>query len=498
MVLTDLFLFVLAVTGTVVVAAKWRTLREADAVTGIALILTGLWTVTILHMVDLVTMTVFPLWVGEERAMAAMRALHQGHSWYAISLSAALVLMGLVMTVLQGVRQFDAVRAHARASEDSEARFRHFATVASDWFWEMDADLRFSYFSERNREITGFDPSIYLGKTRREITPENTMTEKWRRHLDDLDNHRPFRAFQYELTRADGSPLAISINGDPVFDGDGQFLGYRGTGSDVTEQRRAEETRDAALRLAEEANQAKSEFLATMSHDLRTPLNAIVGFSSILNEGLFGPIDDRYREYARDIRDSGDHLLSLVNDILDLSAIEAGKIVIERHLLDASDIVSECETVIQPRAKSVGVEVVVELPDGGATAYADRQALKQILLNLLANAVEFTPPGGRVTMSVDTRDGNAAFVVADTGPGIPEERRHKLMEPFVRGEKHPYHAGEGWGLGLAIVKSLVDRLDGTLEIESQVGKGTTVTVLMPASAEVEQVEGRARRVRSKT
>jgi len=494
MTLTDLFLFALAVTGTVVVAAKWRTLTEADAITGIGLILTGLWTVTILHLGDLFTMTVFPFWVGEDRARAAMVALHQGYSWYAVSLSAALVLVGLVMTVLQGVRQFDTVRDHARASESSEARFRHFATVASDWFWEMDAELRFSYFSERNRQITGFDPSIYLGRTRREITPENTMTEKWRRHLDDIEHHRPFRAFQYEITRADGSPLIISINGDPVFDDGGTFLGYRGTGSDVTEQRRAEEARDAALRLAEEANQAKSEFLATMSHDLRTPLNAIVGFSSILNEELFGPLDDRYREYACDIRDSGDHLLSLVNDILDLSAIEAGKVAIERHPLDACSIVSECETVIRPRAKSVGVEVVAERPEGGASAYADRQALKQILLNLLANAVEFTPAGGRVTLSVDNLNGTVAFAVADTGQGIPEERLQRLMEPFVRGEKHPYHAGEGWGLGLAIVKSLVDRLDGTLEIESQVEKGTTVTVFMPASADAVHHQGRTRHV----
>jgi len=490
MVLTDLFLFALAVAGTVVVASKWRTLREADATTGIVLILTGLWVVTALHMGDLFTMTLLPIWVGEDRAKAAMVALHQGYSWYVISMSAALVLVGLVMTVLQGVRQFDVVRNHARASVDSEARFRQFATVASDWFWETDENLRFIYFSERNREITGFDPSIYLGKTRHEITPENTMSEKWRRHLDDLDNRRPFRAFQYELTRADGSPLVISINGDPVYDCENRFLGYRGTGTDITEQRKAEQARDAVLRLAEEANQAKSEFLATMSHDLRTPLNAIVGFSSILNEELFGPLSERYQDYARDIRDSGDHLLSLVNDLLDLSAIEAGKVSIEKHHLDASDIVSECQTVIRPRAQSAGVDVALVLPEAPAIVLADRQALKQILLNLLANAVEFTPPGGRVTLNADCRNGSVAFVVADTGQGISEERLTTLMEPFVRGEKHPYHASEGWGLGLAIVKSLVDRLDGSLEVESRVGRGTTVTVSMPISNGAEHPERR--------
>jgi len=490
MLLTDVFLLSLAFAGTAVVVLKWRTLKEAGAVLGVVLILAGLWVGVALYAADLFTMTVLPTMVGEDRAMTAMVLVHERYSWYVNSAAAVLILVGLTLTVMQVVRQFAAVRDHARASEHSEARFRHFATVASDWFWETDENLRFTYFSERNREITGFDPSIYLGKTRHEITPENTMSEKWRRHLDDLDHRRPFRTFQYELTRADGSPLVISINGEPVFDCENRFVGYRGTGTDVTEQRKAEEARDAALRIAEEANQAKSEFLATMSHDLRTPLNAIVGFSSILNEELFGPLGERYRDYARDIRDSGDHLLSLVNDILDLSAIEAGKVAIEKHHLDAGEIVSECQTVIRPRAQSAGVDVALGLPEVPATVYADRQALKQILLNLLANAVEFTPPGGRVTLSADCKNGSVAFVVADTGQGISEERLTTLMEPFVRGEKHPYHAGEGWGLGLAIVKSLVDRLDGSLEVESRVGQGTTVTVSMPISNGAERPERR--------
>jgi len=160
MVLTDVFLLSLAFAGTAVVVLKWRTLKEAGAVLGVVPILAGLWVGVALYAADLFAMTVLPAMVGEDRAMTAMILIHERYSWYINSVSAVLILVGLTMTIMQVVRQFATVREHARASEVSEARFRHFATVASDWFWETDANLRFTYFSERNREITGFDPLV--------------------------------------------------------------------------------------------------------------------------------------------------------------------------------------------------------------------------------------------------------------------------------------------------------------------------------------------------
>ena len=259
--------------------------------------------------------------------------------------------------------------------------------------------------------------------------------------------------------------------------------------TDITELKQAEEDRQLALVKAgdalieaELANQAKSEFLASMSHDLRTPLNAIIGFADILSGQYFGPISDKYQEYATDIHSSGEHLLELVNDILDLSTIEAGKQSVVKEKLSILEIVTECERIVEDKARSNGIDLVTEFPKDLPPFYADKRASKQILLNLLSNAVKFTPQGGRITVSVKASKKNTTLKVADTGKGIPADKLPKLTDPFTRGEHDPYLTEEGWGLGLTITKSLVDLHDGTLDIKSKIGKGTTVTVTFPNGA----------------
>ena len=252
--------------------------------------------------------------------------------------------------------------------------------------------------------------------------------------------------------------------------------------TDITEHRQAEEDRSKALDEAERANQAKSEFLAAMSHELRTPLNAILGFADILSHQYFGPIGDKNREYAGDIKASGEHLLELVNEILDLSTIEAGKQSLVKEKLSILEIVTECERIIEDKARSHGIDLVTKVPEDLPPLYADKRAAKQILLNLLSNAVKFTPDGGKVTMSVKASKKNMTLKVADTGKGIPAERLPKLTDPFTRVEGDPYLAEQGWGLGLSITKSLIDLHDGTLDIKSKIGKGTTVTVTFPNGA----------------
>ena len=252
--------------------------------------------------------------------------------------------------------------------------------------------------------------------------------------------------------------------------------------SDVTEQKQAEEDRRKALVEAEQANRTKSEFLAAMSHDLRTPLNAILGFADILSGQYFGPISDKYQEYATDIHSSGEHLLALVNDILDLSTIEAGKQSVVKEKLSTEEIVTECERIVEDKARSNGIDLVTEFPKDLPPLYADRRAVKQILLNLLSNAVKFTPQGGKITVSVKASKKNTTLKVADTGMGIPADKLLGLTDPFTRAERDPYLAEQGWGLGLTITKSLVELHDGTLDIKSTLGKGTTVTVTLPNSA----------------
>ena len=168
----------------------------------------------------------------------------------------------------------------------------------------MDEDLRFCYFSRRTGEITGFDPSINIGLRRSDIAGMSVDQVKWSKHLDDLERHQPFRDFEYQFKDREGELRTARISGKPLFDERGRFAGYRGTGTDVTEQRLVQQSRDKALRAAEQANRAKSEFLAAMSHELRTPLNAILGFSDILaNDYLAAPLAEKRQEYARDIHD---------------------------------------------------------------------------------------------------------------------------------------------------------------------------------------------------
>lgn len=373
----------------------------------------------------------------------------------------------------------DQVVAQRKLAE-SEARFRDFAEVASDWLWEMDDQLRFSYFSRRTGDVTGFDPSIYLGRRRTDASAEDTDHEKWRRHLDDLENHRPFRDFEYQFKDGKGNLRSARISGKPLFTEDGRFAGYRGTGTDVTEERRAQKARDVALRAAEEASRAKSEFLAAMSHELRTPLNAILGFSDILANDYFGaPNAEKRREYAQDIHDSASHLLDLVNDLLDISAIEAGRKALNMGPEQVGDIVADCAHTMAEVVRAKGIALETQVPDGLPPVFADRRAVKQTLLNLLSNAAKFTGEGGTITIAAEGAPGAVRVLVADTGIGIEPERLGEITAPFAGGPQAPYAAEKGWGLGLAISRSLVELHGGTIEIESRLGEGTTVIVELP-------------------
>ncbi|HXD46563.1 MAG TPA: ATP-binding protein [Pseudolabrys sp.] len=230
---------------------------------------------------------------------------------------------------------------------------------------------------------------------------------------------------------------------------------------------------------AEEANQAKSKFLANMSHELRTPLNAIIGFSEIMESGMFGPLGaDRYQEYCKDIRNSGEYLLDVINDILDMAKIEAGRIRLEFEDLALDPLLGEAMRVVSARAHDKELTLTARLsPD--LSLRADRRALKQIVLNLLSNAVKFTPAGGQVT--VRARTGNDCIVlgIADSGIGIAPDALARLGRPFEQVESQLTKSHQGSGLGLAISKSLVELHGGRMSIRSTVGRGTMVLVRLP-------------------
>ena len=243
------------------------------------------------------------------------------------------------------------------------------------------------------------------------------------------------------------------------------------------------EKHQAASAAAEGASQAKSEFLANMSHELRTPLNAINGFSEMMSREMFGPLGDkRYKEYAGDILSSGQHLLALINDILDMSKIEAGKMNMHPEPLDLIEIVEETVRLLRSRAEGAGLAMTTDVPEDLPEVEADFRALKQVLLNLLSNAVKFTPRGGKVRVfaRVGDEDGRITVGISDTGIGIAEADMDRLARPFEQIESQHSKTQQGTGLGLALTKSLVELHGGSLAIVSQAGAGTTVSFTLPA------------------
>ena len=244
-------------------------------------------------------------------------------------------------------------------------------------------------------------------------------------------------------------------------------------------------------RRAEDASQAKSEFLANMSHELRTPLNAIIGFSEIMESGMFGPLGaGKYHEYCRDIRDSGNYLLEVINDILDMSKIEAGRTRLDLEEVDLAAILAETIRVISTRAEAKRLLLKVEV-GAEIRLRADRRALKQIVLNLLANAVKFTPEGGRVTVRGRTNAGTATIAIEDNGIGIPKEALRNLGRPFEQVESQLTKRHKGSGLGLAIAKSLVELHGGAIRIRSTQGVGTIVLVRLPIGGKEKTGAGRS-------
>jgi two-component system cell cycle sensor histidine kinase PleC len=250
----------------------------------------------------------------------------------------------------------------------------------------------------------------------------------------------------------------------------------------IAELETATANSDEARRKAEEANLAKSRFLATMSHELRTPLNAILGFSEVMKNEVFGGhANAAYKEYSADIHGSGQHLLNLINEILDLSRIEAGKYELNEEALSLAAIVDDCSHMLNLRAKAKGQTIREAIEPDLPKIWADERAIRQVVLNVLSNAIKFTPQGGEISIKVGwTANGGQYVSVIDTGPGIPEDEIPIVLQTFGRGSLAIKTAEQGSGLGLPIVKGLIDLHGGGFHLKSKPRAGTEVTVTLPA------------------
>ncbi len=248
--------------------------------------------------------------------------------------------------------------------------------------------------------------------------------------------------------------------------------------TDSTRVSRALRERNDAL---EAADRLKSEFIANVSYELRTPLNTIMGFIEILNNEYFGPLNERQREYSQGILESSEELLALINDILDLAMIEAGRMTLEIEVVDIKEMLWGVFSLTRERARSKDLRLALDCPDDIGTLDLDERRTKHALLNLMGNAIEYTPPGGEIVLSARRMDGEIMLSVADTGIGIAESEQSRIFEMFVRGKKPVGHR-RGAGLGLSLVRSFIHLHGGRVELSSTPNKGTTVSCYLPVRA----------------
>ncbi len=423
------------------------------------------------------------IWEPAYRPQAVLKVVAAVSSAMCMSVLAALAPRALSFPSVAQLRDVNARLLREKDGHDKTAR--RLARLAAAV--EQNPNLiiltdRFGTIEYVNRAfevMTGYDRADVLGRNPSMLAAGTTPRWVYDNLWHSVHGQREWRG-ELKDCRRDGSVFWVSSSIAPIHDQSGAVDGFVAIQHDISDRKAAEEEMLVAKRQAEIANKAKSELLANMSHELRTPLNAIIGFAEMMAAETFGPLGaPKYEEYAHDIQFSARHLLDIINDVLDVSAIEAGKLTLFEERVPVADLVEAAGRMVAERARRNGVEVRFgALP--AAEVVVDQRRLKQVLINLMSNAVKFTPPGGSVSVAVELAGDRALrLTVADTGIGMTEEEIELALQVFGQVESSVQRRHQGTGLGLPICMGIMERHGGTLLLHSVKGAGTTVVATLP-------------------
>jgi PAS domain S-box-containing protein len=406
-----------------------------------------------------------------------------GAGWFELSCGLALTALLTLYLITSRVRA-DRLRQLAerlrreiavRRETEEDLRLTQLAMdTSSEAICLIDRDGRYLKVNDATCRQTGFSREELLKMTLFDIAVQADPAA-WRARWEwyRQAGSRSFEA--YRRTR-DGRTIPVDLTGTLIRFGDREYLFT--VARDATVRRHIEQELRTARDLAESANRAKSQFLANMSHELRTPLNAIIGFSEVISSALFGPLDARYRDYAQDIHGSGHHLLRIINDLLDLSKVEAGRLELHDLPVRVDALFETCRRMVSDRAAAAGIDL--DFRPSPLAINVDELRLEQVLLNLVSNAVKFTPTGGRIGISATLAlSGETMISVTDTGIGIAAEDIPRALQPFGQIDNSLARPHGGTGLGLPLAQRLVELHGGTMTLDSELGKGTTVTIVLP-------------------
>jgi cell cycle sensor histidine kinase DivJ len=396
---------------------------------------------------------------------------------YAVSIFIAIFQAALVAAAAQ-----DRQRRADEAAAQGAAMYRFLADNAMDLITRHSSDGRIRFASPAALPLLGVAPESLIGLAPSALCHPEDLKAMQAAFMDSAYFGKPAAA-EVRLKRAGGGHVWAEIRCRPVPRPDGNGADIVAVTRDITERKAYERQLIEARDLSEEANRAKSRFLANMSHELRTPLNAIIGFSEVMTHEMFGPLGGpRYLEYSRLVHESGNHLLELINGILDMSKIEAGKFELSEEVFDLNAVAEAAVRFLKLPAERAGVALKTAIAQDTAFIFADKRAIKQVLVNLLSNGVKFTPRGGEVAVRTSLDAAGVEIAVVDTGVGIPEKDLIRLGQPFEQVEGEHTRKKEGTGLGLSLVKALAAMHGGDAVIESTLGVGTTVRVRLPYAA----------------